>query len=220
MEVITRGPCPWRVRPFNQSDWADAGSYGARVGPGWITIHAGPNSASSPRARRFEVGGQSFWVWQPGATNGPWFDAWYPVEEQQKPLGIVLQHNTTKSFSYWTVDPRVGSLIRRNTPDYTLDNIWQVTGSGDFNIDGQSDILFRNADGRMVVWLMQDAVLLDSVSMGWVDPEWRLASVADMDRDGHVDLIWHHRDGRVAVWLMDGTTPRSGLLIAAAPVPD
>ena len=220
VEVVTQPSCAWSVTPFLQGDWADAGDYGVRAGPGWITIHASRNSDSSPRTRRFQVAGNQFWVWQPGAVNGPWFDTWHPVEQQRKPLGLVLQHTFQIWWSFWTVDPRSGIAVRRNVPDREIELGWTMMGSGDFNIDGQSDILLRNLDGRMVVWLMNDGALLDSVSMGWADPHWRIRSLADMDRDGRVDLIWQHIDGRVAVWFMNGLEPRSGQLLSPASVPD
>ena len=34
-------------------------------------------------------------------------------------------------------------------------NEWQIAGIGDFNGDGQDDVLWRNADGLTVNWLGQ-----------------------------------------------------------------
>src|SRR5688500_6522465 len=53
VELITQPDCAWSIAPFQPTDWTDAGYYGVRVGPGWITIHASQNTHSSPRTRRF-----------------------------------------------------------------------------------------------------------------------------------------------------------------------
>ena len=91
----------------------------------------------------------------------------------------------------------------------------------DFNVDGKSDILWRNqADGRNAIWLMdgtdlQSGVLTSSVA----DPNWQMTGSGDFNGDGKSDILWRNQaDGRNAIWLMDGTELQSGVL--TTPVTD
>jgi hypothetical protein len=44
---------------------------------------------------------------------------------------------------------------------------WQVHGTGDFNADGKSDILWQNTDGTSAVWLMDGTSLISGSSIGF-----------------------------------------------------
>ena len=44
---------------------------------------------------------------------------------------------------------------------------WQIKGTGDFNGDGRSDILWQDADGTPAIWLMNG---MHAVTVGAVGP--------------------------------------------------
>ena len=71
----------------------------------------------------------------------------------------------------------------------------------DFNGDGRSDILWRNA-GAMSTWLAAgtsfDGTGGTTALMG---AEWKIAGVADFNEDGRSDVLWRHDDGRIMTWL-------------------
>jgi len=83
---------------------------------------------------------------------------------------------------------------------------WQQVGIGDFNNDGQSDILWRNTGtGRIGVSLMNTGA-----STGWLEmqtvsfTDWELLGAADINRDGHDDIVWRNRNNNVVgAWLMN-----------------
>ncbi len=81
---------------------------------------------------------------------------------------------------------------------------------GDFDADGQPDILWRHAvSGRNVVWLMNGRVRRAGVftSPDLRDPAWRVAGTADFDGDRRSDILWRHpQTGALDVWLMNGTS--------------
>jgi len=52
------------------------------------------------------------------------------------------------------------------------------SGIGDFNGDGDADILWRNSTtGQVYIWLMNGTTLTDSGSLGYVSSDWSIAGV-------------------------------------------
>ena len=102
---------------------------------------------------------------------------------------------------------------------------WRIAATGDFDRDGNSDVVLQNqADGRLAIWLMRGPVLVAGVILSPAqvpDVNWKIRAAADMDRDGWPDLIWQHEgSGAVSVWLMTGTRLRDGRLMTPSVVPD
>jgi hypothetical protein len=80
--------------------------------------------------------------------------------------------------------------------------------SGDFDGDGKSDILWRNGNGEIEVWLMNGTSILVTGSPGNVTPSvgWNIEGVGDFDGDGKADILWRNiSTGEVYIWLMNGT---------------
>jgi Tol biopolymer transport system component len=84
---------------------------------------------------------------------------------------------------------------------------WTIAGTGDFNGDGISDILFRSSDGGVALWLMNsNGTLMSALGVGSVAIAWSIAQTGDFNGDGKSDILWHDNDGSVALWLMDSAT--------------
>jgi len=43
---------------------------------------------------------------------------------------------------------------------------WTIAGTGDFNGDGQTDILWRDISGSVAIWTMDGSVISSYASMG------------------------------------------------------
>jgi Ca2+-binding RTX toxin-like protein len=79
-----------------------------------------------------------------------------------------------------------------------------VDSRGDYNGDGKSDLLWRDTDGTVAMWLM-DGSQYSAATLGVADSSWSLVSGHDdYNGDGKSDLLWRNSDGTVATWLMDG----------------
>lgn len=84
---------------------------------------------------------------------------------------------------------------------------WALAGTGDFNRDGFSDLLWQHVTTRqLIVWFMRGRTLL---RWKWLSqaslPGWRAAAVADLNRDGHADVVWQHSSTRqVVAWHLGG----------------
>ncbi len=95
---------------------------------------------------------------------------------------------------------------------------WRAVGTGDFNDDGHSDILWQNAStGQASSWEMNENSI---VGGGPVSPNpgpsWRAVGTGDFNDDGHSDILWQNTtSGQVSVWEMDGATPIGGGSLSA-----
>jgi hypothetical protein len=96
---------------------------------------------------------------------------------------------------------------------------------GDFNRDGQTDILWRHeGSGQNVAWLMNGVVLtagtfLDPPAL--TDTGWKMVGTHDFDGDRQSDILWRHEgSGQAVLWFMDGVTLKSGTFLTPAALPD
>jgi hypothetical protein len=94
------------------------------------------------------------------------------------------------------------------------DLTWHAMGTGDFNNDGKTDVLWRynGTGGRVRVWYMDGLNVTAGADIGSVsDLDWQIVGTGDFNRDGKVDLLWHHAtSGRVRVWYLDGVSIIAG----------
>lgn len=88
---------------------------------------------------------------------------------------------------------------------------WTVQGRGDFNGDGKSDLLWREAtSGSTYLWLMNGASTIGAgYTSSQADGSWTIQGVGDFDADGKADILWRHTGGALYVWQMDGTTVKA-----------
>ena len=91
---------------------------------------------------------------------------------------------------------------------------WSVSGIGDFNADGYSDILWRNANGDVAIWLMNGATIQQGIGLGNVPTNWSIVGTGDFNGDGTSDILWRDTAGDVMIWLMNsnGTVSQSSVL--------
>jgi subtilisin-like proprotein convertase family protein len=82
-------------------------------------------------------------------------------------------------------------------------DIWQIAGTGDFDGDGDSDILWRHRDGPVVTWEMEDGQHDANHSIAYAPNGWEIVGAGDFDADGDSDILWRHREGAVVTWEME-----------------
>jgi len=98
-----------------------------------------------------------------------------------------------------------GTVVTRDIELGTAPNTWEIDGVGDFDADGDSDILCRHEDGQVVTWELQDGQFVTNHSIEFAATTWSIAATGDVDADGDDDIVWRHQDGQVVTWeLEDG----------------
>jgi hypothetical protein len=90
----------------------------------------------------------------------------------------------------------------------TATTTWQIVGTGDFNGDGKSDILWRDGSGDVAIWEMKGTTVLNpnTAGVGNVPTNWSIVGTGDFNGDGKSDILWHDSVGDVAIWEMNGTS--------------
>jgi len=87
-------------------------------------------------------------------------------------------------------------------------NSWHVAGTGDFNGDGISDILWRNDSGFFGNWLgTTTGGFTDNIAngSGAVGNDWHIVGTGDFNGDGVDDLLWRNDNGTITDWLGSGS---------------
>jgi FG-GAP-like repeat len=88
---------------------------------------------------------------------------------------------------------------------------FEIVGTGDFNGDGISDILWF--DGRQaMIWLLNPTLVPTPWSLGSMDPRfrWGIGSTGDFNGDGKSDVMWTSNlafglgETGIELWFLDG----------------
>jgi len=145
----------------------------------------------------------------------------YPSERSND----ILWRGADGSVAVWNVDgATVTSSALVTLPGGEVANpgdFWTIAGTGDFNGDDHSDILWRGADGSVAIWNVDGATLTGSALVTLpggevVKPDinfWTIAGTGDFNGDDHSDILWRGADGSVAIWNVDGATVTSSALV-------
>jgi hypothetical protein len=137
------------------------------------------------------------------------------------PSGVTC---TTGSVVIWEMN---GGTIVASVGGQVVPLGWTVVGTGDFNGDGMSDILWRCTDasgaacttGTVVIWEMNGGTILASVGGQVVPLGWTVVGTGDFNGDGETDILWRCTDasgaacttGTVVIWEMNGGTILAGV---------
>jgi hypothetical protein len=149
------------------------------------------NNGSNPIVARtkndYNADGIAGWIWK-GQSNG--------VETQSQ--------NWQLTFPLYS--PNWGVPNRFYTPVFPDQANWEIVTSGDFNKDGDADILWRNlATAEWKVWQMQNGLRTAQNTPADFDlaHEWTVIGAGDTDKDGDDDVIFNKAtSGEVLVWEM------------------
>lgn len=100
-------------------------------------------------------------------------------------------------------------LARGNSQIFRVQsNLGGVPARPDFNLDGQSDLIWQNnVNGQRGVWFMNGTSYGGERFLPTVSLDWEIAGTGDFNADGQADLIWQNTvTGQRGVWFMNGAT--------------
>ena len=122
---------------------------------------------------------------------------------------ILWRNTSTGENSLWYMDGAtiVGEgYLYPTVADLNL----TIVGTGDFNSDGKTDILWRNTStGENSLWYMDGATI---VGGGYLYPtvadlNWMIVGTGDFNSDSKTDILWRNTStGENSLWYMDGAT--------------
>ena len=83
---------------------------------------------------------------------------------------------------------------------------WHAIGTGDFNGDGMSDILFQHNNGTPQIWEMNGTSIITQATLTNPGNQWHAIGTGDFNGDGKSDILYQNSDGTPLVWNMNGTS--------------
>jgi Ca2+-binding RTX toxin-like protein len=128
----------------------------------------------------------------------------------------ILWRNEDGTVNIWNSDAGIGYRGFTGQGFGQIDNSWQIKGAADFNGDGRSDILWRNTDGGLNIWLTGSlgggtTTAFTGTGLGVVPTDWTVQGTGDFNGDGKADILWRNTDGALNVWLSNTGTGFTGL---------
>jgi hypothetical protein len=122
------------------------------------------------------------------------------------PGALIVFQKSDGSAALWNTNSAMlyrGVLCRMTTPN------WSIKAQGDFNGDGTTDLIWKNTDGRMAIWLMQGASRIrGGLLPNQSNSALQVIGTGDFNGDGKADLLWGNSSTRaMKIWQMNAENP-------------
>ena len=116
----------------------------------------------------------------------------------------ILWRHSNGTLTNWLGTQSGGFVENHDDLSVQVPNEWQVAGVGDFDGDGNDDILWRHQNGALTNWLGTDSGSFagnDDDIFRMVPTDWNVVGIGDFDLDGRDDILWRHANGTLTDWL-------------------
>lgn len=125
---------------------------------------------------------------------------------------LAFQLPSTGDLGAWLmdgVDLVTPTLL--GAPLYNPGPGWTFVGTGDFDRDSETDLLFQYLDGSMAVWYLNG---LNYDGGAWINPSnygadpsnWKVVATGDFNGDRKVDIALQHIEGEIVFRMLDGVS--------------
>jgi Matrixin len=97
----------------------------------------------------------------------------------------------------------------------SLSRMTQPAQVGDFNGDGNTDLLWRNVtNGDVGIWLMNGSTIRQTGIVSNPALTWRIVALADLTKQGKTGIVWLNLStGGYAIWYLNGTSLQSSATV-------
>jgi hypothetical protein len=138
---------------------------------------------------------------------------------------LVWRRDVSGDNLVWFMNGATLTSAAFTNPPGLPDTNWRIVGTNDFNLDAQTDLLWRHAvSGQNVVWFMNGVNLVGgtfTTPSALTDTRWQMVGTGDFDRDGRPDILWRHDfSGENVLWYMDGTVLTTRTFLTPSALPD
>jgi FG-GAP-like repeat/Bacterial pre-peptidase C-terminal domain len=138
---------------------------------------------------------------------------------------LLLRNDTTGDAATWLLNGKnfLAAAVYGNIPtEWKIQRFGDSNSSnslGDFNGDGNADILWRNTlTGAAAIWLTNGINIINAGVLP-ISANWKIEGAADYNRDGKTDLLWREETtGQIVQWLMNGVGKLSEGSISGVPL--
>jgi hypothetical protein len=120
------------------------------------------------------------------------------------PLTWVDLYTQSDSGQIWDWQVMNGNLVGNSHSVGNPGSSWHAVGTGDFNGDGNADILMQNDSGQVWEWQMNSNLITSSASVGNPGSSWHVVGTGDFNGDGRSDILMQNDSGQIWEWQMNG----------------
>ncbi|HUD87919.1 MAG TPA: FG-GAP-like repeat-containing protein [Xanthobacteraceae bacterium] len=120
----------------------------------------------------------------------------------------TLVSPTAPATDLFADDQHLGTAGQKLMANFLYRQIVPPTVTHNFNVDRESDILWRDTSGDLAIWEMNGGTILNpsNSGLGSVATTWAVVGQRDFNGDGKADILWRDTSGNLAIWEMNGTT--------------
>jgi hypothetical protein len=184
----------------------------------WRNYGAGPFSGWNVIWYMNGTGGIDGYGYLSGITDLTWKIVGTGDFDGDEDTDILWRNYGAGPFSGWNVIwymNNAGGITGYGYLPGITDLDWKIVGTGDFDLDRDTDILWRNTgtgafSGWNVVWHMAgEGISGYGYLNGISDLAWQIAGTGDFNSDGYMDILWRNYgtgglQGWNCVWYMQG----------------
>ena len=133
------------------------------------------------------------------------------AQDQKKAMEEEVQmHRLTGKAVYqiWKMNSEGAEKAIKGILRMGQRNGWTIMGTGDFNGDGMTDILWDKSQYNYEIWEInankKKGWRIGRIAIGY-KKGWEVAGVGDFDGDGIADIIWEHGKKNFVIWKMSSS---------------
>jgi len=97
-----------------------------------------------------------------------------------------------------------GTVRTANSILGSLPDTSQIGATGDFDGDGDSDVVWHDLNTNVAIWEIEDGVLVQTHVLPTEPTTWQIEGSGDLDGDGDDDIVWRLDEGEVVTWEVEG----------------
>jgi uncharacterized delta-60 repeat protein len=161
----------------------------------------------------WNLGGSDGTTYQSESSIGPAFTGGWDIRAAADfnldgNVDIVWRNLVSGSDLIWYLAGPNGTNYKGEQSILTVaDPNWNIFGSGDFNKDGDADLLWRNSvTGENQVWTLGGTTNVAFLNIDTVASVWSIQATGDFNGDGKKDLVWRNSStGTALTWFLNGT---------------